>query len=353
MPARRPARVRTFVGRVARRALGEGAAERLLRPLYRAGPHECPICESRFDAFLPMPAFLPRMAAEKGFPYSMDEMETLNHAAYLCPVCLESDRSRLYALHFRRVLAGMAAEGRTCTFVDFAPSRRLGAFLRALPGVRYRSADLYMPGVDDRVDITDLRVYGDDSVDAFLCSHVLEHVPDFRRALAELRRILRVGGSGVVMVPIALPLTSTYEVGATLTEDERWRHYGQGDHVRLFAKGDFVGALADAGFTVAQLGADDFGRAEWERAGIAPRSVLYVVSKRCSTSRRLSSPRSPSTCGSSSASGPRAPSPTTASARRSSRGRCATTSACGTAGSSGTAPSRCSSRSRRSASAAR
>ena len=278
--ARSPARVRTFVGRVARRAFGEGAAERLLRPLYRAGPHECPICESRFPAFLPMPAFLPRMAAQKGFAYAMDDMETLNHAGYLCPVCLESDRSRLYALHFRRVFGAMAAEGRPCTFVDFAPSRRLGAFLRGFPGVRYRSADLYMPGVDDRVDITDLRVYGDDSVDAFLCSHVLEHVPDFRRALGELRRILRAGGTGVVMVPIALPLAHTYEVGGALTEDDRWRHYGQGDHVRLFAKGDFMAALGDAGFTVAQLGVDHFGRAEWERAGIAPRSVLYSVAKR-------------------------------------------------------------------------
>ena len=47
-----------------------------------------------------------------------------------------------------------------------------------------------MAGVDDVVDITDMPMYADGSFDFFICSHVLEHVSDDRRALNELYRIL-------------------------------------------------------------------------------------------------------------------------------------------------------------------
>ncbi len=39
---------------------------------------------------------------------------------------------------------------------------------------------------------------GDDSVDVVLCLHMLYHVPDLHRAVAELRRVLRPGGTAVV-----------------------------------------------------------------------------------------------------------------------------------------------------------
>jgi SAM-dependent methyltransferase len=44
--------------------------------------------------------------------------------------------------------------------------------------------------------------YPDASFDLVLTSDTLEHVPDYRRALAETRRILRLGGRHVFTVPI-------------------------------------------------------------------------------------------------------------------------------------------------------
>ncbi len=44
--------------------------------------------------------------------------------------------------------------------------------------------------------------YPDASFDLVLTSETLEHVPDFRRALAETRRILRIGGRHVFTVPL-------------------------------------------------------------------------------------------------------------------------------------------------------
>ena len=272
--------VRPFVARVTRRLLGAERAERVLRPLFRTGDRECPVCGARCDRFVPLAPFLARTATEKGFPFGPDDMETLNAGEYSCPVCLESDRSRLYALYLKRALAPAGSDAASRIFVDFAPSAALSRFIRALPGVRYRSADLYMPDVDDRADLMDLGCYADASVDAFLCSHVLEHVSDHRRAIAELHRILTPGGWGIVMAPIALPLAHTHEVPGVESEADRWRHNGQGDHARLFARGDFLADLRRGGFAVRELGRDAFPAGEWERAGIADRSVLYVAEKR-------------------------------------------------------------------------
>ena len=69
-------------------------------------------------------------------------------------------------------------------FIEFGPGHALQNKLKSYPFLEYRSADLYFRNVDDRVDITDMRAYGDQSVDAFLCSHVLEHVREDHRRCA-------------------------------------------------------------------------------------------------------------------------------------------------------------------------
>ncbi len=46
---------------------------------------------------------------------------------------------------------------------------------------------------------------GDDSVDVVLCLHMLYHVADLHRAVAEVRRVLRPGGTA--MAPLTPPAT--------------------------------------------------------------------------------------------------------------------------------------------------
>jgi len=48
----------------------------------------------------------------------------------------------------------------------------------------------------------------DDSIDTVLTPHVLEHVPDTDKALAELHRVLAPGGSVILMVPMPQGVTA-------------------------------------------------------------------------------------------------------------------------------------------------
>ena len=88
--------------------------------------------------------------------------------------------------------------------LDIAPNSSLKKFLLGLPGIRYQSADKYMEGVDLVVDIQDMGEVPSNAYDVFICSHVLEHVDDDKKALSELFRILKPGGFGILMVPIIL-----------------------------------------------------------------------------------------------------------------------------------------------------
>jgi predicted SAM-dependent methyltransferase len=116
-----------------------------------------------------------------------------------------------------------------------------------------------MKDVDDRVDITNMSLYATGSIDCFICSHVLEHIPDDTKALQELFRILNLSGWGIVMAPLLPDLDKTYEDFSITTDEERRKFFGQEDHVRVYAKKEYINKLRHTGFIVHQLGVNDFG----------------------------------------------------------------------------------------------
>ncbi len=198
-------------------------------------------------------------------------------------MCRASDRDRLYALYIQGYLAKVATDG-AIEILDFAPSAAFSRFMKRTLGrsglrASYQTADLNLEGVDVHVDITDMAIYGDNRFDFFICSHILEHVSDDRQALGELYRILRPRGWGILMVPIVLGLARIDEDPAVLDESERWRRFGQGDHVRLYSKEVFVERVRLAGFNLHHYGIEYFGEDNFSRCGITKQSILYVVEK--------------------------------------------------------------------------
>jgi SAM-dependent methyltransferase len=219
-----------------------------------------------------------KLVSDNHFMHSLSDFETLNLTQYSCPSCGASDRDRLYALFADLKFRGLD-KSRKYRCIEFAPSTPLSTFFRQKSFLEYRSADLFMEGVDDKVDLTDMKQYRDNSIDMFICSHVLEHVNDDLRAMRELHRILKKDGWGIVMVPLLLTIQGVHEDPEITTDADRWKHFGQNDHVRLYSKQGFIERLDKAGFKVSQYDMNFFGTDIFETSGISPRSVLYIVEK--------------------------------------------------------------------------
>jgi SAM-dependent methyltransferase len=251
----------------------------LALPRYLGSTYTCPVCGTGLRRFKPIWKSFVRKLEEHGFVHPLDSLETFNIASHTCPACGASDRERLYALYLEDRFRALD-KSRRYTLVDFAASPGLSRRLRALSWLAYRTADLYRAGVDDRVDISNMAIYGDGAIDMFICSHVLEHVPDDRRAMRELFRVLKPGGFGIVMVPLVVGVEDTHEDPSIVDPAARWKYYCQDDHLRLYGRRDFVRRLEEAGFNVLQLGVDHFGPERFRRAGIHDNSVLYVAEKR-------------------------------------------------------------------------
>jgi SAM-dependent methyltransferase len=245
----------------------------------RSYRHQCPVCLRGVGSFLPLSRVLPGLMADlKKHQFDMQlfaRAETLNMLQYACPWCRANDRTRLYAIFLREEAKRIGNAGRY-RMLDIAPAKTLQPLIHSLGCFDYRSCDLLRSDVDDRVDITDMHAYADAAFNCFICSHVLEHVPDNRRGMRELHRILKPGGWGIVMVPIALGLQASVEDPTLSDPAERVRRFGQSDHLRLYARYDFLERLTSAGFAVSQLGLAHFGEQDFTKYGIAQSSVLYI-----------------------------------------------------------------------------
>lgn len=244
----------------------------------KESPFLCPTCNNRVKRYFPLPEILLKELSENEFIHPIFLAETLNIYKYSCPACDASDRDRLYSLYFSKYCP--LIDSGQFRFLDIAPSHALQKFIKSnYPTMGYRSADYMMENVDDKVDLRNMDIYGDNSFDFIICSHVLEHIDDDKRAISELYRVLKKGCKSIIMVPILLNLTEDYENPEITTPGERWKHFGQNDHVRFYSKQGFVGKLRSAGFSVTEYNIDSFGAETFHSAGLHRLSTLYVVEK--------------------------------------------------------------------------
>jgi SAM-dependent methyltransferase len=123
-----------------------------------------------------------------------------------CPKCGSLERHRLQYLVMMNLLK--SREGSRMKMLHVAPE----AFFRSIFSEHfgeYETADLSMEAVDHQVDLRHLP-FDDESYDLVFASHVLEHVSDDRKAIGEIRRILKPHGIAVLPVPLVCEKTVEY-----------------------------------------------------------------------------------------------------------------------------------------------
>ena len=145
----------------------------------------------------------------------------------ICVHCGARERHRFVWLYFNKMTD--LFDGRPKKVLHIAPESCLESGLRSRLGQNYITADLFNPKAMVRMDITDIQ-YPDGYFDVVYCSHVLEHVPDDKKAMREFRRVLKQNGWAILLVPITAD--KTFEDPSVVDPAERVKLFGQHDHVR-------------------------------------------------------------------------------------------------------------------------
>ncbi|HZA59674.1 MAG TPA: methyltransferase domain-containing protein [Solirubrobacterales bacterium] len=215
------------------------------------GSVECPVCRETFPAF----------------------------AGRRCPRCRAFERQRLVWLYLEQ--SGIEDPG--LSILHIAPEASFRARLESRPVYvagdldpeRY-SSDPRNPGIR-RIDITAIP-FADATFDRIIINHVLEHVLDDRLAMRDLFRVLKPNGRLIGHHPVKWDRAETYEAPSITAPEERERHFGQHDHVRIYGR-DFEDRLRAAGFEVNRIDYHaQLPKATIKRYGLKPR-IFHDCSK--------------------------------------------------------------------------
>lgn len=192
--------------------------------LYKGQQYNCPCCGHSFRSF-----------ASYGY-------QTRPNA--LCRWCLSLERHRglwLYLHEQTNILT------QPVKMLHFAPEHQFQELFKNTPSIDYTSADLDMPTAMLKMDITNI-TFPDNTFDVIMCNHVLEHVPDDRKAMNELFRVLKPGGQAILQTPMSNKAQTEEDLNIT-DPKKREQLYGQNDHVRTYGM-DKKNRLESVGFAV-------------------------------------------------------------------------------------------------------
>ena len=193
----------------------------------------------------------------------------------LSPSTLSLERHRLLWLWLQNETEFFTAPLKV---LHMAPEQCFLDRFKSMKNLDYTTADLYSPIVDVKADILSLP-FEDNSFDFIFCNHVLEHIEDDSKAMSELYRVMRPGGTGIFQVPQDLSREKTYEDFSITDPQERAKHFGQYDHVRVYGK-DYFSRLRKAGFRVQEvIYAKSLDKQSSDRYRLSPNEILPVCHK--------------------------------------------------------------------------
>ena len=237
---------------------------------------QCNICGNQVYDYLPLPDHYKKNFLKYGFSHTQTgAFETIDTDHFFCPDCYSMDRERLYAWYLKKNIVLTTTQ----SILDFAPSKSLSNWLKKNYACKYITADLFMEDVDVKTDIEKMDVFKNESFDFVICSHVMEHVSSDIKAMTEIFRVLKKGGSAIIMTPVLRNFDGVDEDPSCTDIAERWRRFGQDDHVRLYSQKVFTERLKQSGFTVKIITQNNIDKSDIIKHGLPDNIALYITSK--------------------------------------------------------------------------
>jgi len=166
----------------------------------------------------------------------------------LSPSTLSLERHRLLWLYLKNETDFFSASKKV---LHFAPEQAFYKRFRKMKNLDYTTTDLNSPLADVKADICQLP-FADNFYDIIFCNHVLEHIPDDKKAMQELYRVLKPGGMAILQIPQDLNRETTFEDDSITDPKERREVFGQYDHVRVYGR-DYFDKLRKVGFQVEEV----------------------------------------------------------------------------------------------------
>ncbi len=196
-----------------------------------------------------------------------------NHA--LSPGTLSLERHRLLWLYLERETDFFK---KSLKVLHVAPEQAFYKSFKKLDNIDYTTTDLHSPLANVKADICDLP-FKENQFDVILCNHVLEHIPNDKKAMKELFRVLKPGGWAILQVPLDSKRLKTFQDDTITDPKERMRVFGQYDHVRLYGM-DYFEKLEKIGFsTQAIIYAEELTLEEITRFGVVSHEIIPVCFK--------------------------------------------------------------------------
>lgn len=214
---------------------------------------KCPCCQWRVRGFL----------GRTGW--------SLQNADGYCPRCNSKARHRRL-WRFLQQNPEFLQDG--TKILDVGPAPAISRILTRRDDLAYVAVDIDAARMHLSA-IGDIRAlpFASCTFDIVLCQHVLEHIEDDQKSIAELQRVVTESGRAIISVPLRVD-QPTYEDPTVTDPSKRKELFGEPGHVRFYGF-DLAERLQDAGFASSLRRASEISSTEREFYGLRDDEHLF------------------------------------------------------------------------------